>query len=73
MRTFTQNLMAYAVGRRVEYYDQPSIRRIASDAPRAAIACNDFITRRREERRVPHGARGGFGRRGHSLTLTHSP
>ena len=24
VRTFTENLMAYALGRRVEYYDQPS-------------------------------------------------
>jgi Protein of unknown function (DUF1585)/Protein of unknown function (DUF1588) len=32
MRTFTRNLMAYAVGRRVEAYDMPSIRRIVRDA-----------------------------------------
>jgi hypothetical protein len=32
VRTFTQNLMAYALGRRVEYFDQPSIRAIARDA-----------------------------------------
>ena len=28
VRTFTSNLMAYALGRRVEYFDQPTIRRI---------------------------------------------
>ena len=32
VRTFTENLMAYALGRRVEYYDQPSIRRIVRRA-----------------------------------------
>ena len=29
VRTFTENLMAYALGRRVEYFDQPAIRAIA--------------------------------------------
>jgi hypothetical protein len=28
LRTFTRNLMAYALGRRVEYYDMPTIRAI---------------------------------------------
>ena len=28
VRTFTENMMAYALGRRVEYYDEPSIRAI---------------------------------------------
>jgi hypothetical protein len=37
VRNFTQNLMAYAIGRRVEYYDQPTIRRIVRDA-----AANDY-------------------------------
>jgi hypothetical protein len=32
MRTFTENLMAYALGRRVEYYDQPTVRAIVNDA-----------------------------------------
>ena len=32
LRTFTQNLMAYALGRRVEYYDLPTVRAIARDA-----------------------------------------
>ena len=30
--TFTENLMAYALGRRVEYYDMPAIRDIERDA-----------------------------------------
>ncbi len=32
LRTFTGNLMAYALGRRVEYYDQPTIRAIVRSA-----------------------------------------
>ncbi len=32
LRTFTQNLLAYAVGRRVEYYDQPTVRAIVREA-----------------------------------------
>ena len=32
LRTFTRNLMAYAVGRRVESYDMPTIRKIVHDA-----------------------------------------
>jgi hypothetical protein len=31
-RTVTEKLMAYALGRRVEYYDRPSIRQIVRDA-----------------------------------------
>ena len=32
VRTFTANLMAYALGRRVEYFDQPAIREIVREA-----------------------------------------
>ena len=32
MRSLTENLMAYALARRVEYYDQPTIRRIVDEA-----------------------------------------
>lgn len=37
VRTFTENLLAFAIGRRVEYFDQPTVRAIA----RAAEA-NDY-------------------------------
>ncbi len=37
VRTFTENLMAYAIGRRVEYFDQPTIRAITK-----AAAANDY-------------------------------
>src|SRR5206468_9662980 len=31
-RTVTEKLMAYALGRRVEYYDRPAVRKIVHDA-----------------------------------------
>jgi hypothetical protein len=31
-RTLTEKLMAYALGRRVEYYDRPAVRKIVHDA-----------------------------------------
>jgi len=43
IRTFTQNLLAYALGRRVEYYDQPAVRKIARDAEAGGYRINDFI------------------------------
>jgi len=36
VRTFTENLLAYALGRRTETFDQPTIRAIAR-----AAAAND--------------------------------
>ena len=32
VRNFVENLMSYATGRRMEYFDQPTIRKIASEA-----------------------------------------
>jgi len=43
IRTFTQNLMAYALGRRIEYYDQPTVRRIAASVEARGYRINDFI------------------------------
>ena len=37
IRTVTEKLLGYAIGRSVEYYDQPAIRRIVSEA-----ASNDY-------------------------------
>jgi hypothetical protein len=37
VRTFTENLMAYALGRRVEDFDEPTVRAIAASA-----AANDY-------------------------------
>ena len=43
MRNFTQNLMAYAIGRRVEYFDQPTIRRIVRDAAADDYRMSTFV------------------------------
>jgi hypothetical protein len=43
VRTFTENLMAYAVGRRVEYFDQPAIRAIAKAAEANHYKMSSFI------------------------------
>ena len=43
IRTFTQNLMAYALGRRIEYYDNPAVRRITTAAEAGGYRINDFI------------------------------
>jgi hypothetical protein len=42
-RNFTENLMAYALGRRVEDYDQPSIRAIVRDAEANGYKMSSFI------------------------------
>ena len=36
MLSFTENLMTYALGRRVEHYDMPTVRAIVRDAASAA-------------------------------------
>ena len=43
VRTFARNLMAYALGRRVEYYDMPTIREIESDAAENGNRMSSFI------------------------------
>jgi hypothetical protein len=44
VRAFTQNLLAYGIGRRVEYYDMPAVRKIVSDAEPGGFRMQDFIT-----------------------------
>jgi len=43
MRSFTENLMAYAVGRRMEDFDQPSIRAIAKEAESKQYRLSSFV------------------------------
>jgi hypothetical protein len=43
VRSFTENLMAYAVGRRVEDFDQPAIRAIARAAEASGYKMSSFI------------------------------
>ena len=42
-RNFTANLLSYAMGRRVEYYDQPAIRAIVRDAEAHEYRVSAFI------------------------------
>jgi hypothetical protein len=41
--TFTENLMSYALGRRVEYYDMPTIRDIDRDAASGGNKLSAFV------------------------------
>jgi mono/diheme cytochrome c family protein len=41
--SFTESLMTYALGRRVEYYDMPAIRAIVRDAARNDYRISSFI------------------------------
>jgi hypothetical protein len=43
VRTFTENLMAYALGRRVEYFDMPAIRQITRAAAANQYKMTSFI------------------------------
>jgi len=43
LRSFTENLMTYALGRRVEYFDQPTVRAIVRDAATQGYRMSAFI------------------------------
>ncbi len=43
LRSFTENLMTYAIGRRVEYLDMPAIRAIIKDAEKNDYRMSSFI------------------------------
>jgi len=43
IRSFTENLMAYALGRRIEYYDKPTIRAITAQAEADDYRISSFI------------------------------
>jgi hypothetical protein len=43
IRTFTENLFAYALGRRVEYFDQPTVRAIVAGAEADGYRMSSFI------------------------------
>jgi hypothetical protein len=40
---FTENLLTYALGRRVEYYDMPAVRAITRDAARDGHRFSSFV------------------------------
>jgi hypothetical protein len=43
LRTFTENLLAYALGRRVEYFDMPAVRAIVRDAAANDHRMSSFV------------------------------
>ena len=43
VRTFTENLMAYALGRRLDYYDMPTVRQIARAAANQEYRMSAFV------------------------------
>jgi hypothetical protein len=43
LRTFTENLMAYALGRRLEHFDMPAVRRIVRDAAANRNHLSSFV------------------------------
>lgn len=43
VQNFTENLMAYALGRRLEYYDMPAVRRITRAAAEEGYRISAFI------------------------------
>jgi hypothetical protein len=43
VRNFTSNLLAYAIGRPVMYYDMPTVRKIARDAEANQYRMSSFI------------------------------
>ncbi len=43
VRNFAKNLMAYALGRRVEYFDMPTVRQIVKDAEASDYRLSSFI------------------------------
>ena len=59
VRNFTAHLLAYAIGRRVEYFDQPAIRVIANDAEGRRIQDVLIHSGRRQERSVPNETNRG--------------
>ena len=43
VRTFTENLLAYSLGRRIEYFDQPTVRAIARSAEQDGYRMSAFV------------------------------
>ncbi len=69
IRTFTTNLMAYGLGRRVEYYDNPTIRHIARVAEKNGYRFSEFVngvvtSDAFRSRRVPAASSADQGGRG---------
>ena len=62
VRTLTKKLLEYGVGRTLEYYDEPSVRRILRDASRSNYQWSSLYPRRHRERAISDAAGGDAGR-----------
>ena len=49
LRNFTENLMTYALGRRIEYYDKPTVRAIIRDAAQNDNRFSSFVAGHRQQ------------------------
>ena len=58
LRTLTEKLLTYALGRGLEYTDAPAVRRIVRDAASREHRFSALGARHREERAVPAAAVG---------------
>jgi len=65
LRTFTENLMAYALGRRLEYYDMPAVREIVREAAAHDYRVSAFI--------VGVATSGAFRMKAGSVRVDESP
>jgi hypothetical protein len=43
LRSFTESLMTYALGRRVEYYDMPTVRAVVREAGKSEYRLSSFV------------------------------
>ena len=59
VKTFTRKLLTYAVGRGLDYHDEPIVRRIVNQAARDQYRFSSIIVRDRRERCVPHESEDG--------------
>ena len=76
VQTFTEGLLTYATGRKLEYYDMPTVRRIvrgaaAGDYRFSAIVQAVVKSEQFRMRRVPQPARGGNSRRAGNRASRH--
>ena len=57
VRTLTEKLLSYALGRGIEHFDFPTVRQIARDAAPTGHRWSALVSRHREEHAVHHGNR----------------
>ena len=61
VQTFTEGLLTYATGRKLEYYDMPTVRRIVREAASTRLPVFVAGAGGRAKRAVPDAAGAGTG------------